>query len=125
VASWRHNRGTYIDKTRVSRLLGLLEIAGNRLGTVSPRCKLPPNPGKLGSPVGINRSVGFIRIRAYMPDGSSRELGTTTSCAEEDVNGTFQEVKQFVLFGMHLPLVAHTRRLRREDTDLTPIEPHS
>jgi hypothetical protein len=51
-------------------------------------------------------------------------IGPLKIGAEEDVNGTFQEVKQFVLFGMHLPLVAHARRLRREDTDLTPIELH-
>jgi hypothetical protein len=51
-------------------------------------------------------------------------LGSLKIGSEEDVNGTFQEVQQFVLFRMHLPLVAHAWRLHREDTDLTPIELH-
>jgi hypothetical protein len=40
------------------------------------------------------------------------------------VNGTFSEVQQFILFGMHRPLVARAGRLHREDTTVTPVELH-
>ncbi len=42
--------------------------------------------------------------------------------SHEHVNGAFEEIQQFVLFGMHFPLVSDTRRLNREHTNLSTIQ---
>jgi hypothetical protein len=51
-------------------------------------------------------------------------LGLPKVGSEENINDTIEEVQQFVLFGMHFPLVPHSRGIDWEDTDLPPIKFH-
>ena len=51
-------------------------------------------------------------------------LGLLNLASKIDVNGTFDEEQELVLFGMHLPLVPHTRSFDREDSDEAPVELH-
>lgn len=60
------------------------------------------------------------QARLTLPEVQRFLLGILKISSEEDVNGTFQEVQQFVLLRMHLPLVAHAGRVHREDTDMAP-----
>ncbi len=58
------------------------------------------------------------------PDVQPVLLGLPKIGSEENINGTVEEVQQFVLFGMHFPLVPHSRGVNGEDTDLPPIKFH-
>jgi hypothetical protein len=49
-------------------------------------------------------------------------LGSLQLGTQEDVDCALQEVQQFVLFGMHLPLVADSGRLHGENAYVTPVE---
>ncbi len=49
-------------------------------------------------------------------------LGSFKVGPEKDFDFALQEVKQFVLVGMHFPFVAHTWRVHGENTDMATIE---
>ena len=57
-------------------------------------------------------------------DAKSVLLGPSKVGSEETINGTMEEVQQFILLGMHLPLVPQPGRVHREHADLPPIKFH-
>ena len=45
-------------------------------------------------------------------------------CSKEDVNGTLEQIEEFVLLRMHLPLVTHPRRSHRQDAHKATVQLH-